>query len=248
MQARHRVGLPQPQAPQGRGVGREPVVVDLRGAQHHRPVGPAQHACDGLVGGRGPDGGVDDEHHRVGGAHRELGLGGDGSLQAGRVGLPAAGVDEGEPAAVPQRVVGDAVAGDAGDVLHDGLAAPDEPVDQRRLADVGPPDDRQRRRGRRGVPAVARRVRPLLVVGGGEVGRVDTQRGHRRAVAPVGPCLVHVLLRTSSSSATSAASEALIVSVAAASSARPFPAGAAIGSPTHRSTRGRHRRDVPGAR
>ena len=61
--------------------------------------------------------------------------------QAAGVGVPAAGVDDGEGAAVPVGVVGDPVAGHAGDVLDDRLAAADDPVDQRRLADVGPADD-----------------------------------------------------------------------------------------------------------
>ena len=61
------------------------------------------------------------------------------------VALPAAGVDEGEPAAGPLGVVRDAVAGDAGDVLDDGLAAADDAVDQRRLADVRAADDGQHR-------------------------------------------------------------------------------------------------------
>ena len=56
--------------------------------------------------------------------------------QPAGVGVPAAGVDDGEGAAVPVRVVGDPVAGHAGDVLHDRLAAADDPVHQRRLADV----------------------------------------------------------------------------------------------------------------
>ena len=42
-------------------------------------------------------------------------------------------------------VVGDPVAGHAGHVLDDGLAAAEDPVDQRRLADVGPADDGEHR-------------------------------------------------------------------------------------------------------
>ena len=61
--------------------------------------------------------------------------------QPAGVGVPAAGVDDGEGAAVPVGVVGHPVAGHARDVLDDGLAAADDPVDQRRLADVGAADD-----------------------------------------------------------------------------------------------------------
>src|SRR5690606_7909346 len=58
------------------------------------------------------------------------------------VGHPAAGVDEDELAAVPVRVVGDAVAGHSGYVLDDGLTAPEDAVDERRLADIRASDHR----------------------------------------------------------------------------------------------------------
>ena len=118
----------------------------------------AQDLDHRLVGVGDADGGVDDEQHGVGQRHRHLGLGGDALRQAAGVGVPAAGVDDGEGAAVPVGVVGDPVAGDAGDVLHDRLAASDDPVDQRRLADVGAPhdgEDRQRAHRAVAVPGVA---------------------------------------------------------------------------------------------
>ena len=65
------------------------------------------------------------------------------SARPARVGVPAAGVHDGEGAAVPGGVVGHPVAGHAGHVLDDGLAAADDPVDQRRLADVGAADHRE---------------------------------------------------------------------------------------------------------
>ena len=81
------------------------------------------------------------KHDDVGGLHGELGLPGDRRADAGGLRVPAAGVDDGEPLAVPQRLVGDAVPGHARDVLHDGGAPAEDAVDQRRLADVGPADD-----------------------------------------------------------------------------------------------------------
>src|SRR5699024_11750792 len=45
----------------------------------------------------------------------------------------------------PVAEVADPVAGDAREVFHHGFAAADEAVDHGRLADVGPPDDRDRR-------------------------------------------------------------------------------------------------------
>ena len=56
-------------------------------------------------------------------------------------GQPAAGVDQQEGAALPLGLDLLAVAGDAGLLLDDGLAAADDAVQQRRLADVGAADD-----------------------------------------------------------------------------------------------------------
>ncbi len=96
-----------------------------------------------LVGRRGAHVGVDDEEHGIRQIDGHLGLGGDRCVDATRVGLPAPGVDHREPAAVPFGLVGDAVAGDTRGVLHHGFTPPEDAVDERRLAHVGPPDDRQ---------------------------------------------------------------------------------------------------------
>jgi hypothetical protein len=61
------------------------------------------------------------------------------------VGLPAAGVDDREATAEPLGLVRDAVARDAGSVFDDGLAAAEDAVDERRLADVRTADDREHR-------------------------------------------------------------------------------------------------------
>src|SRR5690606_36950899 len=87
-------------------------------------------------------GGVHDEQDGVGQLHSDLGLFGHPQVDPARVDLPAAGVDYGEPATGPLGVVGDPVPGHARDVLDDRLAATQDPVDQARLADVGPADDR----------------------------------------------------------------------------------------------------------
>ena len=68
-----------------------------------------------------------------------------------RVGLPAAGVDDREAAAEPLGLVGDAVARDAGGVFDDGLAAAEDAVDERGLADVrAAHDGEHRQRGQVG--------------------------------------------------------------------------------------------------
>src|SRR5690606_33478670 len=173
---------------------------------------------------------------------REVGLGGDRGLQAGGVRFPSAGVDDREAPPVPQRVVGDAVAGDAGDVLHDRLAPAEEPVDERRLADVRPPHDGEHRGGWRRRAVLG--VRGAGAVGGPEVVGVEPQRRHRGAVVGC----VHALLRISSSSRTMPASSARRVSVAAARALRPPPEGTVSGSPTTTSTRGRQRLRAPSGR
>jgi hypothetical protein len=62
-------------------------------------------------------------------------------LDATGVDLPATGVDERELPAGPVGVVGHPVPGHAGHVLDDRLTAPQDPVHQRGLADVGPSHD-----------------------------------------------------------------------------------------------------------
>ena len=130
-----RVRLAQPEVPQPVGLGLGALVVDLVGGEHDGLAGLAQDLHHGLVGVGDADRRVDDEQHGVGERRprsrpgRAIALG-----EAAGVGVPAAGVDDGEGAAVPVGVVGDPVAGHAGHVLDDRLAAADDAVDQRRLA------------------------------------------------------------------------------------------------------------------
>ena len=188
VQARHRVRLAEAEAPQRGDLLEAARVVDLRGAQQHRPVRAAQHAGRGLVDRGRADLAVDDQQDRVGGAHRGLGLRGDGGLHALGVGDPAAGVQQCEPPAVPQRVVGDAVAGHAGHVLHDRLAAAEDAVDQRRLADVRAPDDGEHRLGRPSacVETGVVQHRPRADVGGEFLRHFILRSGprHRHGPAP----------------------------------------------------------------
>ena len=131
--------LPQPERPQRRGIRLASGIVDLIGDEHHGHPGLAEDPHHGLVGVEGADSGIHDEHDDVGIGHGALGLGGDLPRHPPRIALPSAGVDELEVAAVPPRLVRNAVAGDAGHILHHGLATPQDPVDQGRLADVGTP-------------------------------------------------------------------------------------------------------------
>ncbi len=152
MERGDRVRLTEAEGPEVGGVRLTAGAVDLVGTQHHGLAGLAQQSYDGLVGVRGAHLGVDDEDHGVGGLDGELGLRGHGGVDAEDVLLPAAGVDDLEAAARPLGLVGHTVTGDAGLVLDDRLAPPDDPVDQGRLADVRASDDRQDRQ--RPVPGL----------------------------------------------------------------------------------------------
>ena len=135
-------------------------------------VGPPQHLDDVLVGVGGADRRVD---ARTGRRRRRVIA--RSAWAATCAAMPCASRSQppvstsSEPAAGPVGVVGHAVARDPGDVLDDGLAATEDAVDQRRLADVGPPDDRDD-----GQQLV------VLVVEGGEVVDVEPERGERRRV------------------------------------------------------------------
>ena len=115
--------------------------------------------CSSVDGGA--DHGIHDEQHGVGEIDRDLGLRGDGGVDALRIGLPAAGVDDRELAVLPLGLVVHPVAGDAGGVLHDGLATADDAVDERGLADVRAADDREHRQRRQVDDALVARVDAL---------------------------------------------------------------------------------------
>ena len=147
VQGRDRPRLAESEVPEGGRVGLGALVVDLVGHEDDRLAGAAQQLDHGLVVVGGADGGIHDEHHDIGEVHGHLRLLGDAQVDARGVDLPAAGVDEGEPATGPLPVIGDAVAGHTGHVLDDSLPAAEDAVDEGGLADVRASDhgdDRQR--------------------------------------------------------------------------------------------------------
>ena len=127
--------------------------VDLVDDEHHRHVAALQHLRDARVFFGDAGGHVDDEQHEVGGAHCRLGLRGHLGGERGRLGRepgfagtqPAAGVDEHERAAVPFGRELAAVARHARTLFDDGGARADDPVHERRLADVRTTDHRDAR-------------------------------------------------------------------------------------------------------
>ena len=93
---------------------------------------------------------------------------------------------------VPLGLVRDAVAGDAGGVLDDGLAAAEDAVDERGLADVRAADDRQHRQRRQvgdGVGVLAGGLEDVEVA---LVELVVVEAGAQRGGALRGELLVEV--------------------------------------------------------
>ena len=133
---RDRVRFPQPKVPHRCGHGLVALIIHLVGGQDHGFPGTPEHFDHGLILIKGAHGGVDDEQHRIGHRDRELRLLRDLLRHALCIRDPAAGVDQHELTTIPVRVVRDAIAGDARNVLHHGLPAAQDAVDQRGFADV----------------------------------------------------------------------------------------------------------------
>ena len=96
-----------------------------------------------FVGCGGTDVGVDHEEHGVGQIDGNLGLCGDGGVNALCVGLPSASVDECEVSLVPLRLVRDAVTRDARCVFDHSLATTKDSVHECRLTHVRATDHGQ---------------------------------------------------------------------------------------------------------
>ena len=136
-----RVRHAEAERPQLGRVGLAGLAVHLVHRKHDVRASAAQHADHRLVRIGRTDLAVDHEHDDVSRRDRQLGLGRDPSRPTAGIGHPAAGVDDREVAPRPRGVVRDPVAGHPGDVLDHRLAAADQPVHQRGLADVGATDD-----------------------------------------------------------------------------------------------------------
>ena len=133
--------LTEAERPHCCSVGLGACVIDLVGDEQDGYAGLAQHAHHGLVGVERADGGIDHEEDHIRVCHRPLRLGGDLRCHAAGVALPATRVHEEEPTTVPVRFVAHAIPRHPGHILDDGLAASQDAIDQRGLADIGAPDD-----------------------------------------------------------------------------------------------------------
>src|SRR5699024_7568395 len=140
VQGTDRVRLSHTQVPQFQRLGLLLFTVDLVGGEHDRTLGAAQHPGDGLVGVGGADGGVHHEQDHVGGLGRVLGLSGHHRGQTTDTGLPSTGVHQGEGDVLPFGVVGDPVTSHPRNILHHGLSAAQDSVEQAGLAHVGAAD------------------------------------------------------------------------------------------------------------
>ena len=145
MQGRHRQGLAEAELPHGRSLGLGALIIDLVGRQDHRLPAATQHFHDSLVDVLRPNRRVDDEDHGIGCRDRQLGLLGDPGSHSLGIRSPAAGIHQHELAPIPCGVVGDPIAGHSGHVLNHGFAATDHAVNQRRLTDIRPTNNRHDR-------------------------------------------------------------------------------------------------------
>ena len=138
MQGTDRHGLTDARLPQGRDQQFLACVVDLVGNEDDRGGGIAQDVRHCCVIVRQPDCAVDHEQNHVGSDERRFSLGGDpGRELLPRSKLPSTGVDQNEVTACPVGPELAPIAGNARTLLHDGFAAAEHAVDQRRLPDIG---------------------------------------------------------------------------------------------------------------
>ena len=121
------------------------LALALVGDQHHRLVGAAREIGKGAVVRRQAGARVDHEHQRIGKLDRGFGLllHPRGQRALGAL-VEACGIDDGEFEIAEPRLALAAVAGDAGLVIDQRELLPDQPVEQRRFADIGPADDGDR--------------------------------------------------------------------------------------------------------
>ena len=139
----HRDRLAEAQRPGLHDPGLAGAALGLVGGEDDRGGLAPQPAADLLVERGEAGAGVDQEERGVGLAHRGDGLGAHPAGKGvGVLVLVAGGVDDPEIQAEQARLAFAAVAGDSGPVVDERELAADQPVEQGRLADIGPADDR----------------------------------------------------------------------------------------------------------
>jgi len=117
-------------------------ALHLVGDQHGRLAGFAREFGEGAVGRRRSHARVDHEEDRIGLPDRGFGLRAHAARQAlGCRLFQAGGIDRGEIEIAEPSLALAAVAGDARAVVDQRDAPADQPVEQSRLADIGPADN-----------------------------------------------------------------------------------------------------------
>jgi hypothetical protein len=122
------------------------LALGLVGHQNHRLVGAAREVGKGAIVRRQPCAGVDHEHQGIGERDRGLGL----LLHPRRERALGAlvetgGIDHRKFEVAETRLAFPAVARDPGLVIDQRKLLPDQAVEQRRLSDIGPADDGDRK-------------------------------------------------------------------------------------------------------
>src|SRR5215468_8471883 len=166
------------------------LAFGLVGDQHHRLVGAPCKIGEGAVGGREAYARIDHEHQRIGLRDRGFRLLLHPRRQRALGALvETRGVDDGEGEIAELALALAAVAGDAGQIIDQRKLLPDQPVEQRRLADIGPADDGDRER--HGTISSAGFAAPVNATGNSTSARncrLASAPGMRIAVAaPAGP-------------------------------------------------------------
>ena len=135
------------------------LALGLVGDQHHRLVGAAGEIGKGAIVRRQPVARVDHEHQRIGKRDRGFGLLLHPRRQRTLGALvEARGIDDGEFEIAEPRLALAAIAGDAGLVIDQRELLPNQPVEQRRLSDIGPADNGNREGHGRSMRPVLRRA------------------------------------------------------------------------------------------
>ena len=147
MQTRNGERLTHAQRPEVINLRLQVGVVNLVGNQNDRLLHAAQHAHNLLIRGGHAHAGIHHQDHNIGLLHRNLGLIGHLSINTAGIRLPTAGIHQGEALAQPLGLVGHAVAGHARLILHHGLTAAQNTVDDGRLTHVRATHNRHHRVG-----------------------------------------------------------------------------------------------------
>ena len=135
-------GSPRPRAKASSAPASPARPFRLVGDEHDRLADDAEELGEVRVERRHAGARVDHEEAEIGRADRRFGLRAHAAGEAVRRRfVEAGGIDGGEAQVAETRLALAAVAGDAGQIVDQRQPPADQPVEQRRLADIRPADD-----------------------------------------------------------------------------------------------------------